>query len=115
MYQQRYAEIASESGKNARAKEREALEIAIKKLAVAKTRGPLTPEAFEATNYLRRLWAIFMEDLSNDENGLPESLRASLISIGLWIRREADLIDTGGSANFDGLIEVNQLIADGLV
>jgi len=115
MYQQRYAEIAGESGKNARAKEKDALEKAINKLAVAKTRGALSPESFEATNYLRRLWAIFIEDLSNDENGLPESLRASLISIGLWVRREADLIDTGASTNFDGLIEVNQLIADGLV
>jgi len=115
MYQQRYAEIAGESGKSARAKEREALGLAIKKLSIAKARGALTPESFEATDYLRRLWTIFIEDLSNGENGLPESLRASLISIGLWIRREADLIDRGASTNFDGLIEVNQLIADGLV
>lgn len=114
MYQQRYAEIAGESSKSARAREREALEVAIRKLSVARTRGARSPESFEATNYLRRLWTVFLLDLSNEENGLPENLRASLISIGIWIRREADLIDSGGSTNFDGLIEVNQLIADGL-
>jgi flagellar biosynthesis activator protein FlaF len=114
MYQQRYAEIASGSAKSARAREKEALDAAIVKLSVAKVRGALTPEAFEATDFLRRLWSIFIMDLSNEENGLPPELRASLISIGLWVRREADLIDSGQSENFDGLIDVNQLIADGL-
>lgn len=114
MYQQRYAEISSESSTTARARERDAIEIAIRKLAIAKARGALTPEAFEATNYLRRLWTIFLLDLGSEENGLPQPLRASLISIGMWVQREADLIDSGGSTNFDGLIEINQLIADGL-
>lgn len=115
MYQQRYAEIASESGKSARQRERQALETAIAKLALGKARGALSPEAFEATDFLRRLWSIFIMDLSNDDNGLPPDLRASLISIGIWVRREADLIDQGKSENFDGLIDVNQLIADGLI
>lgn len=114
MYQQRYVEIAGESPTNARAREREALEVAIRRLSVAKARGALSPESFEATNYLRRLWTIFLIDLSNRDNGLPENLRASLISIGIWVRREADRIDIGESTNFDGLIEINQLIADGL-
>lgn len=115
MYQQCYAEIAGESPKSARANERKALEVAIEKLSIARERGPMTPECFEATDFLRRLWTVFMLDLGSEGNGLPESLRASLISIGIWVRREADLIDTGGSQNFDSLIEVNQLIADGLV
>lgn len=114
MFQQRYAEIAEDSSRNARANERAALDVAIRKLVVAKACGAQTPESFDATAYLRRLWTIFLLDLSDRENGLPESLRASLVSIGLWVRREADLIDSGDSANFDGLIDVNQLIADGL-
>lgn len=115
MYQQLYAEVASGSTKHARLKEREALEIAIRKLSVAKERGALSRESFEATDYLRRLWTIFIADLTDRENGLPDNLRASLISIGIWVKREADLIDRGASANFDGLIDINQLIADGLV
>lgn len=114
MYQQRYAEIADDSSLNARGRERKALEIAIEKLRAAKAGGPQSPESFDATNYLRRLWTIFLLDLSNEENGLPETLRASLISIGLWVRREADQVDSGASANYDGLIAINQLIADGL-
>lgn len=115
MYHQSYARIASESPQNARARERDALEEAVSRLEIAKSTGPLTPEAFEATDFVRRLWSIFINDLSNDENGLPAELRASLISIGLWVRKEADLIDRGDSDNFDGLIDINRLIADGLV
>ncbi|WP_363346649.1 flagellar biosynthesis regulator FlaF [Methylocystis echinoides] len=114
MYQQRYVQMASESSQTARAREKEALEKAVLKLTAAKSKGALSPEAFEATDFVRRLWSIFISDLSNDENGLPHDLRASLISIGFWVRRETDLIDRGESVNFDGLIDVNKLIADGL-
>jgi flagellar biosynthesis activator protein FlaF len=114
MYQQRYAEIAIESAQSARQREKEALQNAISKLAVAKNKGPLTPESFEATDFIRRLWSIFISDLGSDENGLPTELRASLISIGFWVRREADAIDRGESSNFEGLIDINQIIADGL-
>lgn len=114
MYQQRYAEIASESSTTARAREKDALERAIVKLTSAKSQGPRTPEAFDATDFVRRLWSIFIADLDNEENGLPADLRASLISIGFWVRREADLIDRGESENFDGLIDINRTIADGL-
>ncbi|GLI92000.1 flagellar biosynthesis regulator FlaF [Methylocystis echinoides] len=114
MYHQRYVEMASDSSHSARTREKEALEKAIQKLAAAKSSGPLTPASFEATDYLRRLWSIFISDLCNEENGLPAELRASLISIGFWVRREADAIDRGASTNFDGLIDINRIIADGL-
>jgi flagellar biosynthesis activator protein FlaF len=109
-----YAHIAADSSQSARARERDALQTALEKLALAKAKGALSPEAFAATDYLRRLWSIFITDLGHDDNGLPQELRASLISIGIWVRREADRIDRGQSENFQGLIDVNQLIADGL-
>ncbi|PPD45182.1 MAG: flagellar biosynthesis regulator FlhF [Methylocystis sp.] len=115
MYQNVYAEIANESGSRARAREKQALDSAIAKLVAARASGASTPEAFEATDLLRRLWTLLMSDLRNEENALPAELRASLISIGLWICREADMIDRGDSANFDALIDVNQLISDGLI
>jgi flagellar biosynthesis activator protein FlaF len=114
MYQQRYAEVASDSSHSARQREKDALEKAISKLTLAKQKGALTPESFEATDFLRRLWSVFISDLCNEENGLPPDLRASLISIGYWVRRETEAIDRGESTNFDGLIDINRIIADGL-
>lgn len=114
MYHQSYAQVVEESPGAARARERVLLERAIRLLAVAKVKGARTPESFEATSNMRRLWTVLIEDLSNEGNALPQALRASLISIGLWILREVDSIDSGRSDNFDGLIEINQMIADGL-
>jgi flagellar protein FlaF len=114
MYHHSYAKILEDSPSASRERERAVLERAIRMLAIAKVKGPRSQESFEATSYLRRLWTVFIEDLGNDGNALPAPLRASLISIGLWILREADLIDSGGADAFDGLIEINQMIADGL-
>ncbi len=115
MYHQIYAEAVHDSPRPARERERSLLEAAIRKLAVAKVRGSNSQESVEATSNLRELWAIFLRDLSDEENALSPTLRASLISIGLWVGREADLIDAGKSQNYDALIEVNQMIADGLI
>jgi flagellar biosynthesis activator protein FlaF len=114
MYQRLYDEVANDSYAAARQREKELLEKGVKLLSMARVRGAKTTESFEATHFMRSLWTAFVFDLSNDENRLPVELRASLISIGLWILRELDKIDSGESTNFDGLIEINRTIADGL-
>jgi flagellar protein FlaF len=58
--------------------------------------------------------AFEVEDLGNPENALPKELRANLISIGLWLLREAEEVRQGRSDNFEGLIEVSQIIRDGI-
>ncbi len=55
-----------------------------------------------------------VEDLANPENALPEELRAALISIGLWIMREAEAIRLGRSDDFSAMIEITAMIRDGL-
>ena len=64
--------------------------------------------------FVRRLWGYLIEDLAKPENDLPQSLRAELISIGLWIMREAEQIRLETSSNFKGIIEVSTAIRDGL-
>jgi len=114
MYQQRYEEIAQESSQNLRSTERRLLEIATEKLIRARDIGSLTAEAFEATAFQRRLWTVFVNDLSHPQNALSEDTRAALISIGLWVQAELDRIESGQSINFAALIEINQIIAKGL-
>jgi len=57
---------------------------------------------------------VLIEDLAKPENDLPEQLRADLISIGLWVIREAEEIRLEKSTNFKGIIEVSENIRDGL-
>lgn len=61
----------------------------------------------------RDVWSVLRLDLSNEHNGLPKELRASLVSLSLWIEREtSDVID--GNGDIDALIEVNRNIMAGL-
>lgn len=114
MYQFSYAEVLDETPQGARQRERQAIERSIELLQAADKAGPQSREAVEALHFARRLWAILVEDLAKPDNDLPQKLRADLISIGLWIMREAEQIRLDKSTNFKGLIEVSESIRDGL-
>jgi len=61
----------------------------------------------------RELWMTLMCDLADDGNQLPKSLRARLISLGLWVINETQrLVRTNDSLT--DLIEVNRSIIRGL-
>jgi flagellar protein FlaF len=114
MYQFSYAEIQTDSVADARDRERQVLCRSIELLEAAAARGPKSREAVDAIIFLNRVWTTFIEDLGNPENALPRELRANLISIGLWLLREAEEVRQGRSNNFEGLIEVSQIIRDGI-
>ncbi len=114
MYQMQYAEIESDSVSDARDRERLLLQRSIDLLTEADKQGAGSPAASEAVLFVVRLWSSLLEDLANDDNELPAELRASLISIGIWILKEADAIRQGESDNFEGLIDISQIIRDGI-
>ncbi|MER0238900.1 flagellar biosynthesis regulator FlaF [Fulvimarina sp. MAC8] len=114
MYQFSYAEVAQDTAVDARERERQAFDHSIALLEKAEKSGPRSRDAIEAVYITRSFWAILIEDLGSAENGLPEELRAELISIGLWIMAEAESIRVGKSTNFQGIIEISRLIRDGL-
>jgi flagellar protein FlaF len=114
MYRFSYAEILDEDPKQARDRERQAIERSIELLRAAEAKGAGTREALDAVLFVHRLWGVLVEDLAKPENDLPKSLRADVISIGLWIMREAEQIRLGKSDNFKGLIEVSTAISEGL-
>src|SRR5882672_10003598 len=114
MYQFSYAEVLDETPRGARERERQAIGRSIQLLEAADTSGVRSREAIEAVLFVRRLWGALIEDLANPENDLPQALRADLISIGLWIMREAEQIRLERSTNFKGIIDVSVAIRDGL-
>ena len=114
MYRFSYAEVLEETPQTARERERMALEHAVTLLQSAAKVGGTSREAIEALHFCRRLWALLLEDLAHPENQLPTKLRADIISIGVWIMREAEEIRQGRSENFDGIIDVTRAIAEGL-
>ncbi|MEX0955120.1 MAG: flagellar biosynthesis regulator FlaF [Rhizobiaceae bacterium] len=114
MYQFSYADIQTDSVADARDRERQLLNRSIELLTTAMEAGPKSPATAEAVHFVNRIWTAFIEDLGSDENELPQELRANLISIGLWLLREAESVRQGRSQNYEGMIEVSQIIRDGI-
>lgn len=110
-----YDTVVEDSGHEARTRERQALSLGIDRLERLR-QGTFSNEDFVASLlYIRRLWTLLIEDLSHPENGFPEKLRADIISIGLWIVKEADRLREERSNDVAGLIEINRLIRDALL
>jgi flagellar protein FlaF len=114
MYQFSYADIQTDSVADAKDRERQLLSRSIDLLTAAAAVGPESLEAVEALHFTNRVWTTFVEDLGSNENALPKELRANLISIGLWVLRETEDIRQGRTNNFEGVIEVSQIIRDGI-
>lgn len=109
-----YDAVIEDSPREARGREQQALNHGIALLKRFQSGDLPASEAAEALLYIRRLWTFFVEDLASPRNGLPEKLRAELISIGLWIIGEADRIRQQGSTDVAELVAINTVIRDAL-
>ena len=67
----------------------------------------------EALDWNRRLWSALATDCASSENGLPEALRASIISLSLWVSRHTSAVMRGEEQIAD-LIDINRMIMQGL-
>jgi flagellar biosynthesis activator protein FlaF len=114
MYEFAYNDVIEESRQTMRARERAAMDRVIWMLRAAQEKGPQSRELIDALYYLRRLWTIFIDDLKNPNNELPDQLRAGIISIGIWMMKEIDRVRGGLTNDLSPMIEINELIRDGL-
>ena len=58
--------------------------------------------------------AFVIEDLGSADTALPEALRASLISIGMFALRQGEALRLGQSDDFESVIDDNKMIRDSL-
>ncbi|MBU1211198.1 MAG: flagellar biosynthesis regulator FlaF [Alphaproteobacteria bacterium] len=114
MYRISYADVLEDDPREVRVREQKALDHSISLMERAEKAGPNSIEAVEAVTFLTKLWSMLIEDLGAPGNDLPKELRAHIISIGIWILKEAENIRSGRSRSFSGLISVSKAIAEGL-
>ena len=66
----------------------------------------------DALDWNRRMWVAFAADCASEANALPEQLRASIISLSLFVSREtSSALRTG---DLEILIDINRTIMQGL-
>jgi flagellar protein FlaF len=114
MYEFAYNEIVEESPNVMRARERQAFDRVIEMLRAGREKGSGSREAIEALYQLKCLWSVLLDDLKRPENLLPKELRAGLISIGIWVMKEVSRSGPDASIDLTALIEINEIIREGL-
>lgn len=83
-------------------------------LIAASEAGPLEfKQRADALDWNRRMWSGLAADCGSEGNKLPESLRAAIISLGIFVSKETSAVMRGDS-NFETLIEINRMIMQGL-
>jgi len=67
----------------------------------------------DALDWNRRVWATFASMCGQPDNQLPAPLRASIISLAIWVGKHTTLV-IKRKEEFEPLIEVNRMIMQGL-
>jgi flagellar biosynthesis activator protein FlaF len=67
----------------------------------------------EALAKNRQLWSLLASDCAAEGNTLPQSLRAQIISLSIFVDRHTRAVMREG-ADFDILIDINRTIMQGL-
>ncbi len=67
----------------------------------------------EAIDWNRRVWAAMALDCAQEDNGLPDALRAGIISLSLFIGRHSS-VAVRNSEEVDVLVDLNKTIMQGL-
>ena len=67
----------------------------------------------DALDWNRRMWTTLASDCSSEGNGLPDALRAQLISLSLWVSRHTSAV-IRNQEDIGPLIDINRIIMQGL-
>ena len=92
-----------------------ALTTAARRLSDAKQSGD-AETLLGAVRLNWRLWTIFQANLSNPDCGVPQEIRANLLSLANFVdKRSVALLVDADPAKLDVLININRQIAAGLL
>lgn len=82
-------------------------------LTEAKSCRPTDPKIIKALDWNRRMWSTFSADCGAPGNQLPKELRASIISLSIWVSKHSSKV-MRGEASIDPLININKTVMEGL-
>ena len=67
----------------------------------------------DALDWNRRVWSVLGTACADSDNALPESLRAAIISLSIWVGKHTSEV-IRRKEEIEPLIEVNRMIMQGL-
>jgi flagellar protein FlaF len=106
--------LAATRAESPREIEYRALGVVTAGLVRAREEGRTNPGALaRAIHDNRRIWRVFASDCADAANGLPQAVRARIISISLFVDRHSGAVLREG-AEIDPLIDINRALMEGL-
>ena len=72
-----------------------------------------TAKRMDAIDWNRRVWSFMAGDCISGENSLPDQLRASIVSLSLWVGRYSSEV-MQRNVDMEPLIDINRTIMQGL-
>ncbi|MEN9932554.1 MAG: hypothetical protein RIS17_1127 [Pseudomonadota bacterium] len=96
-----------------RAMERRLLALVTGRLATARDQGWTGAALIDVLHHNREMWQTFAALCATPGNGLPDDLRAGIMSLALWVDRHSSAVATGRET-LDALIDVNRMVGEGL-
>ena len=114
MFNTAFSEALEDDQGQARAHERDLLDEATENIRRSVASLDDVNLRINAIQFNMRVWSFFLQDLSSEENEMPNELKASFISIGIFVLKHLQKMRIDGSLGFDPIIEINQTIAKGL-
>ncbi len=82
-------------------------------IEAAKTDPNDIPGRIDALDWNRSVWTVLLSDCSSPANQLPAPLRASIISLAIWVGKHTSAV-IRKREEIQPLIDVNRLIMQGL-
>jgi flagellar protein FlaF len=82
-------------------------------MMAAKSAGHSGAALMPALHRNREVWTAFASDCGARGNGLPDGLRAGIISLALWVERYTSQV-IAGRESIDELIDLNRTLMEGL-
>ena len=108
-----YDDMMMDAGADGRQREAELLFRSAELMRRADAPGAGPRAVLDAALFAERLWSRLIEDLGSPLNALDASLRADLISIGLFVMRSADAARRG-EGGFAAASEITDTLRRGL-
>ncbi|MGY6628931.1 MAG: flagellar biosynthesis regulator FlaF [Oceanicaulis sp.] len=107
-------QTASARSEDARTTEYRLMGFVTRELISVRDAGPSDiRKKAKALDRNRRVWSAFAADCASSGNALPESLRAGIISLSIFVSKETSAA-MRGETDLDTLIEINRTIMQGL-
>jgi len=114
MFNTAFSETIEDDQSEARALERELLERAMHSIKQADEEPGNFVMRISAIQFNIKVWSFFLQDLSSEDNELPDDLKATLISIGIFVLKHLQKMRTETELSFGPVLSINETIMKGL-